>query len=64
MKCYVVDFGAKRLAVCEENYADDRGHPMTVVAQDEIAVGSEPTPETWAKLGAVLVKSGEILEAQ
>lgn len=62
MHCYVRDFGLIRLAVCEERMKSDTGVDRVLVAQDTIK--GEPTPETWARLGAALARSGEIVEAQ
>lgn len=58
MNCYVKDFGAVKYAICEEDFGRER----SVMATERI--DSEPTPEVWARLGAVLARSGEILEAQ
>lgn len=59
LRCYIKDFGRARFAVCEDEIA--KGILMTAtepVAQDE------PDPSVWARLGALLAKAGEVVEAQ
>lgn len=58
MNCYVKDFGAVKIAVCEEDFGCER----VITATDVLA--SDPTPEVWARLGAAIARSGELLEAQ
>ena len=58
MKCYIRDFGIRKLAVCEE-ITDDGAIPT--VTQP---LHSEPTPELWAQLGALLARTSEVIEAQ
>lgn len=60
MHCYVRDFGAKKFAICELELP--RGVSLT--ATQPLAVGQDTSPKLWAQLGALLVKSGEVVEAQ
>lgn len=59
LRCYIKDFGRARFAICEDEVAE--GIVMTVT---EPVVQAEPDPCVWARLGALLAKAGEVVEAQ
>jgi len=58
MHCYVKDFGSLRLAVCEQQM------PGNIVVTVSEHLSCDPSPDLWARLGALIARSGEILEAQ
>lgn len=57
MNCYVHNFGQQKVAVCEERLPN--GMLLTVTERTE-----EPTPALWARLGALIKQTGDIVEAQ
>lgn len=57
MNCYVKDFGRTKLAVCEEQLPNG----MTLTVTERI---DETTPELWARLGALIKQTGDVMEAQ
>lgn len=57
MNCYVKDFGRAKLAICEEQLPN--GMLLTVTERTEA-----PTPDLWARLGALIQQTGDIVEAQ
>lgn len=59
MNCYVKDFGRTKIAVCEETLPN--GWLMTAT---ERVIDQDPQPDVWAKLGALIAKTGEMVEAQ
>lgn len=59
MRCYIHDFGRTKIAVCEETLAN--GMLMTVT---ERVIDEDPKPDVWAKLGALIARTGELVEAQ
>lgn len=59
MRCYVKDFGATKAAVCEETLPN--GMLMTAT---EYVLDDDPSPSIWARLGALIAKTGEMVEAQ
>lgn len=60
MRCYVKDFGQVRLAVCEL----DLPNGLHLTATERLAPEQQTSPNLWAQLGALLVQSGEVVEAQ
>lgn len=60
MHCYVKDFGKQKLAVCEM----DLPNGMHLTATERLQPEQTVTPSLWAQLGALLMKSGEVVEAQ
>lgn len=52
------DFGSLRLAVCEQQM------PGNIVVTVSEHLSCDPSPDLWARLGALIARSGEILEAQ
>lgn len=58
MRCYIKNFGQQKLAVCEELLPNGALLTATEPVQDD------PPPTLWARLGALIAKSGELVEAQ
>lgn len=58
MNCYVKDYGASKVAYCEQQLPN--GFVLTVSEH----VKEEPKPELWARLGALITKTSEVVEAQ
>lgn len=59
MICYVKNFGRTKAAVCEETLPNGMVMTATEYVHDE-----NPSPSLWAKLGALIAKTGELVEAQ
>lgn len=59
MNCYVKDFGRAKHAVCEAKLPN--GFVLTVT---EHLKDKEPTPALWARLGALITRTTEVVEAQ
>lgn len=58
MNCYVKDFGSVKYAICEETLPNG----MLVTATEHMH--EDPTPDIWARLGALIARTGEMVEAQ
>lgn len=58
MHCYLKDFGLTKVAICEETLSN--GMFMTATER----VQEDPKPEVWAKLGALIARTGEWVDAQ
>lgn len=59
MNCRIHDFGRIKIAVCEEMLPN--GWLMTAT---ERVIDEDPKPDVWAKLGALIARTGELVEAQ
>lgn len=59
MNCYIKDFGRLKVAVCEETLPNGLIMTATENVHDE-----DPKPDVWAKLGALIARTGELVEAQ